>query len=98
MRSFRCVCLFDSLYLYLSFSVSLSRSIYALTFLLWDILIPEDLPFLSFFSFLSEQFIREIRRRLDAYFSLVLRNVRDAVRKETQLTGIKRDEGRKSIV
>ncbi|PHJ15259.1 dynamin-related protein drpb, partial [Cystoisospora suis] len=27
------------------------------------------------------QFIREIRRRLDAYFSLVLRNVRDAVPK-----------------
>ncbi|PFH31932.1 dynamin-related protein DRPB [Besnoitia besnoiti] len=29
----------------------------------------------------SEQFIREIRRRLDSYFALVLRNVRDAVPK-----------------
>lgn len=28
----------------------------------------------------SEQFIQEIRRRLDAYFNLVLRNVRDTVR------------------
>ncbi|KEP60916.1 UNVERIFIED_CONTAM: dynamin-related protein DRPB [Hammondia hammondi] len=29
----------------------------------------------------SEQFIREIRRRLDSYFALVLRNVRDSVPK-----------------